>query len=115
MEAHEPQTASHFQRSKPEGEAQSAFLPLLLLTLGLLGWFCFQATQLLRERAALGQSHAAQQTQVDQSQQLRNSLDALARDTANLADQGNPNAKLIVEQLRKRGITINPNAAPPAK
>jgi hypothetical protein len=32
-----------------------------------------------------------------------------------LAEQGNPNARLIVDELRKKGITINLNPAPPAR
>jgi hypothetical protein len=37
----------------------------------------------------------------------------LASDTARLAEQGNRNAKLVVDELRKRGVTINTAAAPP--
>jgi hypothetical protein len=33
-----------------------------------------------------------------------------SRDTAQLAEQGNANAKLLVDELRKRNIMINPNA-----
>jgi hypothetical protein len=40
-------------------------------------------------------------------------LDTVARETAQLADGGNQNAKRIVDELRKRGVTINPNPAPP--
>ena len=42
---------------------------------------------------------------------MRAQLDALAAETQRLADQGNPNSKILVDELRKRGITINPNAA----
>jgi hypothetical protein len=44
---------------------------------------------------------------------LRTSLDSLARETALLAEKGNPGAKLIVGELARRGVTINPNATPP--
>jgi hypothetical protein len=27
-----------------------------------------------------------------------------------MAEQGNPNARAIVEELRRRGVTIDPNA-----
>jgi|ABSR01.1.fsa_nt_gi hypothetical protein len=91
---------------------RALFLPVLLLTITSLGWFMFQATQLLAERNTLRQSREAQQAQVQQSQQLRDSLDGLARDTARLAERGNPNAKLVVDELRKRGVTINPEAPP---
>ncbi|MFO1291621.1 MAG: hypothetical protein U1F07_00935 [Rubrivivax sp.] len=87
-----------------------AFWPLLLMALALVLAFGFQAAQLLRERQALQGAHAGQQQTVDNAGKLRASLDALAADTQRLADAGNPNAALLVNELRKRGITINPAA-----
>jgi hypothetical protein len=55
---------------------------------------------------------AAQEKNVQDSKKLRDALDTVAREVAQLADGGNQNAKLIVDELRKRGVTINPN--PPA-
>lgn len=98
---------------EPVERGQGVFLPVLLLTITSLAWFLFQATQLLAERNTLQQSREAQQAQVQQSQKLRDSLDGLASDTARLAEQGNRNAKLVVDELRKRGVTINTAATPP--
>ena len=42
-------------------------------------------------------------------------LDTLAADTQRLADSGNPNARALVDELKKRGVTISTtpaNAAP---
>jgi len=96
--------------------AHGPFVPLLLLTGALLLAFGMQTVQLLRERQALQAAHAGQQQTVDNAGKLRASLDALAADTQRLADAGNPNAALLVNELRKRGITINAaaQAAPPA-
>ena len=44
---------------------------------------------------------------METAQRLRRSLDLLAADTQRLADGGNGNAKVLVEELKKRGITIN--------
>ena len=41
---------------------------------------------------------------------VRSALDSLASDTAQLAERGNAGAKLVVDELAKRNITINPNA-----
>jgi hypothetical protein len=90
-----------------------AFVPVLLLAIGSNAWFAFQATQLMAERQLLRQSRQAQDAQVEQSRKLRESLDALARDTLRLAERGNPGAKLIVDELRNRGVTINPEQAAP--
>ena len=93
----------------------SPFVPLLLGALALLGWLGFQTQQLLNERQALQAAYVSQQQTVDNSGKLRASLDALAADTQRMADSGNPNARLLVDELRKRGITINPAGnTPPA-
>lgn len=87
----------------------SAFLPVLILALVLLAWFGFQASQLHNEREAMREVMANQEKTVQDSKKLRDSLDAIARGTAQLADGGNANARLIVDELKKRGITISPN------
>ena len=89
----------------------SAFVPVLICALALLGGFVAQALVLLGEREALQAAHAAQQQTVDNAGKLRASLDALAADTQRMADAGNPNAALLVTELRKRGITINVQAS----
>jgi hypothetical protein len=91
-------------------DATSAFLPVLILGLVMLAWFGFQATQLRIERNVLRDAAANQEKQVQDSKKLRDALDAVARGTQQLADGGNPNAKLIVDELKKHGVTISPNA-----
>lgn len=85
------------------------FLPVALLAVALLLWVGFQTTQLMRERDSLHILRQGQEAQVQSSQKLRASLDAIASGTVKLAEQGNPNARLVVDELRKRGVTINPN------
>jgi len=89
--------------ARPRG----AFAPMLLCSLAVLAWLAFQAWQLDAERQALQAARVALQPTLDNAAKLRSSLDALAADTQRLADSGNPNAKVLVEELRKRGITIN--------
>jgi hypothetical protein len=87
------------------------FVPLLLGTAALTGWFGLQSWLLVEEQGRLKAAYAAQQQTVENATKLRQSLDALASDTQRLADTGNPNARLLVEELRKRGVTINPKPA----
>ena len=91
----------------------SLFLPVLLLALAFVAWLAFQAMQQVSERQQLTQTQASLEPQEQAATKLRASLDALAVATAGLAAQGNPNARVIVEELRKRGVTINPAAAAP--
>lgn len=95
---------------RPAATAASAFWPLLLLATGWLVWMSFQLMVSLNDRKVLRDAHAQQQQTVDKSAQLRASLDALATDTHRLAEAGNPNARALVEELKRRGVTINPNA-----
>ena len=93
---------------------RSTFLPLLLAGLALLGWLGFQAQQQLAERQLLQTAYASQQQTVDSASKLRAALDVLSADTQRLADSGNPNARALVEELKKRGVTINSAGTPPA-
>jgi hypothetical protein len=106
----------HGERSRRDhGERSfSAFLPLLLVVIAGVAWPAFQCFQLVNEKQALATVFSNQIRPFDDSTKLRNSLDAIARETALLASKGNPGAKLIVDELARRGVTINPSAPPPA-
>jgi hypothetical protein len=86
-----------------------AFVPLLLLALAVVGWLAFQSTQLLRERDQLSNIESSLRPQEQNAAKLRASLDAVATATAKLAAAGNANARVIVDELRRRGVTINPS------
>jgi len=96
-----------------ESRLLSPFVPILVIALALLVWSAFQTIMLVRESNALATGRDNQEAQVQTANKLRQALDAVARDTAKLADKGNPNARLIVAELRKRGVSINPDAPPP--
>lgn len=96
-------------RRRQHGERRSSpFLPLLLLALAAVAWPAFQCYQLINEKQAIAAVYANQIRPFEDSGKLRNSLDTLARETAVLAGKGNPSAKLIVDELARRGVTINP-------
>lgn len=90
--------------------APASNLALLLLILALLIWFGFQGIQMINERNALKTLHENQEQTMVNSQKMRVQLDAIAAGTKRLADQGNANAQLIVQQLAKNGININQSA-----
>ena len=94
-----------------EPRARSAFLPMLLPSLAFIVWLAVQAYQLVQERQNLEQFSAGQQAQVDGAKSLRVSLDRLAVSTQQLANAGNANARLLVDELQRRGVTINPTKA----
>lgn len=97
----------------PSRENRSAFLPVLLLALGFLAWSGFQTVVLTRESDSFKAMAATQDKSLQDAFKLRNALDALARDTRKLSDAGNAGARLIVDELRKRGVTISTDVASP--
>ena len=93
-------------------DIRTPFVPLVMLSLALLLWSGFQTVQLFSERGNLYTIRANQETPEQNSRKLRAALDTLAAGTVKLAEQGNTNAQIIVVELQKRGITINPNSQP---
>ncbi len=88
-------------------------VPVALAVLTLFIWTGFQAIQLVRERETLIKIRSNQENPVQEATKLRAQLDSILRGTSELANQGNPNAKAIIAELQKRGITIN--LKPPAQ
>ena len=93
-----------------EGQYPNFFLPMLLMWLAVLVWFGFQSYQLLKERDNLATLSGNQEAIYQNAQKMRGQLDAIAAGTQRLAKAGTPNAVLIVSELARRGITINPDA-----
>ena len=90
-------------------------IALALNNLAFLPGFLVWTSQLLREQRQLELAQSMLQPQEQNAAKLRASLDAVATATAKLAADGNANARVLVEELRKRGVTINPpdTAKPP--
>jgi hypothetical protein len=89
------------------------FVPLILLVVAFLVWTVFQTFELVRERSVLAQTRSLQAASITQAQKIRAATDSLASKTQKLADGGNPDAQLVVSQLKQRGITVNPYASTP--
>jgi hypothetical protein len=87
-----------------------------LVTIAMVAWFAFQTYQLVRERGVLQSVRVTQEPTIEQAKKLRTQLEIISQKLLELAQQGNPGAKQIVEELARRGVTINPNspAAPAA-
>jgi hypothetical protein len=102
-------------RSEPARRvARSPFIPILLLAATVVAVTAFQTWMLFAGRRTLTEAIAAQDAQVQQSTKVRTALDSIATRTARVARAGNANATVIVEELRKRGISINADNPAPA-
>jgi hypothetical protein len=89
------------------------FFPVALLILSALASAGFKWWELRTDILYLENARAALQPKIEKSRNLRAQLDSLARQTAILAEQGNPNARELVAELARNGIAIHANAQTP--
>jgi cell division protein FtsB len=82
-------------------------LPLFLVAVSLLLLTVFQIFQAVQDRVALSELQRSQEPAVQQGVKLRQQLEALAGETAQLADDGNENAKAIIEEMKRQGVTLS--------
>jgi hypothetical protein len=92
--------------------SRSVFLPLVLLFITVLIGALSQGVNTYRQWHDLDEVHKNQETKIQAATRLRAQLDGLARETAILANNGNSNARIVVQELQKRGVSIDVNATP---
>ena len=88
-------------------------LPLILILTALLLYFVFQTVQLLAERSNLAAVKSSQESAIQEAQKVQAQFKTLVAKTSELADQGHAGAKMVMEELFKRGVGSVPQAAPP--
>jgi hypothetical protein len=90
-------------------------LPLTILLVALVLWFGFQTLQLATERVNLGEARGHQEAAMQESQKLRTQFESLISKTSELANKGHAGAKLVMDELQKRGMTAQSEAITPKK
>jgi predicted transcriptional regulator len=94
---------------------RSANLPLTILLIALVLWFGFQTVQLASERANLNEARGHQEAAMQEAQKLRKQFESLISKISELANKGHAGAKLVMEELQKRGMAAQPEAIIPQK
>jgi hypothetical protein len=92
----------------PMSEPSRLHIPLALVVLAFFIMAAFQTVQLIREHGHLADVKLAQEPTIQEGLKLRQQLESLGARTAQLADSGNANAKAIVDELRRQGVTLKP-------
>jgi len=87
-------------------------LALALLALGFFAAVVFQTVQLVRERVNYSTILLNQQAPLESTFKLRDQINALANDTAALAQSGNAAAKQVVDDLARQHIALHPATKP---
>ncbi len=96
-------------------EKTDSNVAIIITLVALLLWFGFQSVQLWRERSNLSAVKANQESAVQESEKIRLQFQGLMTKTSELANQGHVGAKLIIDELQKRGIGVPPGVKPAEK
>ena len=100
--------------SPPPRAALSPWPLLAILVAACLCWFGFQGWQLQREHRNLLEIRTSSEAPLEQARKRRAQLESIMARTYELAQKGNPRATLILQELARRGVTINPAPTGPA-
>ena len=92
---------------------RGANLPLTILLIALALWFGFQTLQLASERANLNEARGHQEAAMQEAQKLRTQFESLISKLSDLANKGHAGAKLVMDELQKRGVTAQPETMIP--
>ena len=92
---------------------RGANLPVMILLIALVLWFGFQTLQLASERANLNEARAHQEAAMQEAQKLRTQFESLISKLSELANKGHASAKLVMDELQKRGVTAQPETMIP--
>jgi hypothetical protein len=97
--------------AQPDNKPQQN-LALTLVVFSWCAWMVFQTVQLVRERHYLSQLKTNQESALQEANKARTHMEAIAKDTAKLAAEGNVNAQRILAELEKRGFKVSADAKP---
>jgi len=107
---HEPEQLEEEETIEEEEPAQEktggSSIALTLTLVSLILWFGFQAFQLVRDRSSLQVVKANQETAMQESEKIRTQFQTLMTKTAELANQGHAGAKMVIDELQKRGVGV---------
>ena len=96
-------------------EKAGSNLPFILILAALLIYFAFQMLQLLTERSNLAMVKSNQDGAIQEAQKLQAQFKTLVGKTGELATQGHAGAKMVMEELFKRGVGSAPELSAPYK
>ena len=87
--------------------------PFIITLVALMIYFAFQTLQLAIERNNLGLVKANQDAAMQEAQKVQAQFKTLVSKTGELAAQGHAGARMVMEELQKRGLGAAPEAPTP--
>ena len=83
-------------------------LSVILVAVSLFVLMAFETFQAVHDRGALADQRRAQEPTVQEAIKLRQQLETLAGQTAQLGAEGNEGAKTVVDQMKRQGVNLSP-------
>lgn len=94
------------------GEGPRIELAVVVLALAFFLAVLFQSVQLWRERGSMIQIYQSQEEVLPDVLKLREQVNSLAGDVAQLAQTGDPAAKQVVDDMARQGVALRPPSTP---
>ncbi len=96
----------------PDSGGPRIELAVAVLALAFFLAVLFQSVQLWRERSSMSQIYQNQEQALPDVLKLRDQVNSLAGDVAQLAQTGDAAAKQVVDDMARQGVALRPPAAP---
>jgi hypothetical protein len=90
-------------------------LPLIITLAALTLYFGFEMLQGFTERANLTAVKSNQEAAIQEAQKVQGQFKTLVGKTGELAEQGHVGARMVMEELLKRGVGAAPETKTPSK
>jgi len=82
------------------------WLPVILVIASFFVLIAFETGYAIHDREALADQRRSQESIVQEGIKLRQQLEMLAGNTAQLAADGDEGAKNVVDQMKRQGVTL---------
>ena len=93
----------------------SSNLPLIITLAALTLYFGFETLQSFNERVNLTAVKSNQEAAIQEAQKVQGQFKTLVAKTSELAEQGHAGAKMVMDELLKRGVGAGSESASPAE
>lgn len=81
-------------------------IALALVVASMLLLVVFQTIEVIRSRINLAESRDQQETALQEAAKVKRQFEALSAGVAALASDGDSNAKSVIDEMRREGVTL---------
>ena len=81
-------------------------ISLVLVVISMFLLVVFQTIEVVQARVNLTEMHDAQEAPLQEATKVRHQFEALSAGIGELAGEGNSNAKTVIDEMRREGITL---------